>query len=1145
MPDSSVLLVPVSLDAMVVTTQANALPFRRWAPRFANLAQFQSPEPSPFGILSGSNFAEDPRNVGVHLMWTLPRALRTSAGDPPVFPLVPNRWLVVRRHGGDTRTATAWVVESDTRVRGDGFLLEGDTPSWTGIGVARSLAGWRESATQTPFLRAYNPGNTLLTAYQPHQVNVFSFCDTIGADLPSGQLSYTVIGWYARPSDDPLAAFLASSAADKSLDAFLAAQGWTLDAPAASASACLFHGAEIGVEWNRAGPTPSSRPDPATISVSIGSTADEAMAPLALASINSVLAAQGRPILTAADGEALLAAVLHNLQHGENDPSFNTHLEDSRHESRFSVGLSGVVWSILPGQGQTSTEDALTDAELAALERLNDAQQVLEAELRELRTLQIDLVERWWMQGYGTASLDDLPGFDAAAYARALSAAVPASMAAGVVAQSTVATNAQQARDTAKAAVDSLVGASGRMLSWENAPRFRSPAEPALVLHGVNGGTPVERDPPSACRVAADAVGAIACAAVAGGQITAAAGPIPDLSALPYAQACAALLAESFLLDPASAPAIARVLAAPAAAVAAAILRPQATAGRLPAAGVVGTWAQPWLPLYLEWEAEWTSYPLRQAGAPQWSFDGHDYRLDSHAQPSGTSVLGGRAFLGDGISSVLLDAMTKAARETGKEIPDLPHAGDYLSVALDGVNDLLSGSQTLPNQVPPKSQAALYGTTLSVPQVAPAGDTPDFEGVRAGRMILRRMQVVDRFGQSVRLADGGLAPSRVVTAVAVQPTAPTATATAAEVAAEFPPRFLAGGRLDFDFHDDDDGTPLVGWVLANHFDVSLTVYTPAGVAAGILAQARDRTGAFTVRWTPLGGPDGTTVAIDGTPLKSFVDGLSAKGQAGLADMLTAIDRAYWTIHPSAAVDDYYLAAMAGRPLALVRAALKLSLDETPLGQPAWDLTKSRKAAACAGYDFPVRLGDPDDREDGLIGVFLGDDFASLQVPPDLQQGLDSGYVVGREGQESVALRVSTPTLPGTATLVTLLMDPRGAVCACSGLLPPKRVFLERRWVDDAMAAMDLPMPTMPLLAAWGVGDARDGAEARPVLMVPMPPGGANAWTWSERLPADGQWRHFDLATTDDRARSAAVRPTLRDGLLRLKGGFSAPSNSNG
>jgi len=139
--------------------------------------------------------------------------------------------------------------------------------------------------------------------------------------------------------------------------------------------------------------------------------------------------------------------------------------------------------------------------------------------------------------------------------------------------------------------------------------------------------------------------------------------------------------------------------------------------------------------------------------------------------------------------------------------------------------------------------------------------------------------------------------------------------------------------------------------------------------------------------------------------------------------------------------------------------------------------------------------------------------------------------------------VSTPTKSRSGADITMLMDPRGTVCASAGLLPLKQLFLPRRWVDEALSAMDLPVTSLPLIAQWGKRQDRQGGETD-VLLVPLPPTGVGSWVWSERQAPGGPWRSVALASTDDRARLSRARPTLRDGILRLRGGF-APRNGSG
>ncbi|HKS27374.1 MAG TPA: hypothetical protein VJS44_06115 [Pyrinomonadaceae bacterium] len=72
MPDNtSPLLVPVGVDALIVNKLVqNAVVFHRWQNDYSQVPQFQSAVPAPF-----SDEISDPPDPGVHLHWSLPRAL--------------------------------------------------------------------------------------------------------------------------------------------------------------------------------------------------------------------------------------------------------------------------------------------------------------------------------------------------------------------------------------------------------------------------------------------------------------------------------------------------------------------------------------------------------------------------------------------------------------------------------------------------------------------------------------------------------------------------------------------------------------------------------------------------------------------------------------------------------------------------------------------------------------------------------------------------------------------------------------------------------------------------------------------------------------------------------------------------------------
>ena len=226
------------------------------------------PAPAPDAISS-----IDRSRLGVYLHWTIPRGYRSGAsaaakpeesvtskekasGQPakqnPVFPLVPNRWLVVRvLRDFEPKTASidrasAWVIESDKIRKIDGDktknikalddsvdLLTDVTPfvSYSGgadtnedilnnqaeiyIGQKIPLAQWKETNSKDDrvALSVMNSSNPLFADYALHNPNVFSTKDNFqyGTDqnntplyLTSATCDYAVFGWHSNGDDDPL-----------------------------------------------------------------------------------------------------------------------------------------------------------------------------------------------------------------------------------------------------------------------------------------------------------------------------------------------------------------------------------------------------------------------------------------------------------------------------------------------------------------------------------------------------------------------------------------------------------------------------------------------------------------------------------------------------------------------------------------------------------------------------------------------------------------------------------------------------------------------------------------------------------------------------------------------------------------------------
>ena len=227
----SYLLVPMQLDIMVLNVAASVdTPFMRFQMDYTQLNLFNSPEPAPF---SGASLTQPA--AGIYLHWTLPKPLRHGIyqdDGSTQFPLVPNRWLVVRvQNGVDAQSATkAWIVESDycsdTYADPSGSNPSGGTSpyvdpkgpqkkdavpplSWIGRAYPFDSTLKGIPVQENPFLRAVGPGNISFASFSPGVQNVFAFYDDVTAadnsQIEKATFSYYVVGWYSDPKHDPLA----------------------------------------------------------------------------------------------------------------------------------------------------------------------------------------------------------------------------------------------------------------------------------------------------------------------------------------------------------------------------------------------------------------------------------------------------------------------------------------------------------------------------------------------------------------------------------------------------------------------------------------------------------------------------------------------------------------------------------------------------------------------------------------------------------------------------------------------------------------------------------------------------------------------------------------------------------------------------
>ncbi|MCI5210126.1 MAG: hypothetical protein D3910_15325 [Candidatus Electrothrix sp. ATG2] len=410
------LIVPMTVEAFVVNDEIRTTDdaFLRTPMLYEDLARMGNAQPgqsdNDISFSQGGSTQRNGKTItnsdyynGVYLKWRLPKAFTTGAQDSSAgqttYPIVPNRWLVIRINQA-TQATTAWIIESDyvhdsspqaSTISEEGSKYVGIASKTTGyqcptgkeIGKNFPLSGggtWSESGTSLK-LTAIAPGNPAFAFYQPACNNVFSFIDPLTSTKhPDASFTYTVLGWYGLPAEDILA---------QQPDGFAALiedLGWNLpDSDSeTTATASLLYGFQTDVAWQtknkpEGGVPAGSKP----VSIAVGNTGVEALTALITAQSGD----------TALDTQLLEAFQLDFMEFFD-QPDGAARLEERLERSFFQRFSGGYTWSIVlkPGS-KKSTNDNINPAWLLTL---NQHQQDLDKELRKLASLQKQLYVLWW-----------------------------------------------------------------------------------------------------------------------------------------------------------------------------------------------------------------------------------------------------------------------------------------------------------------------------------------------------------------------------------------------------------------------------------------------------------------------------------------------------------------------------------------------------------------------------------------------------------------------------------------------------------------------------------------------------------------------------------------------------------------------------
>lgn len=546
---------------------------------------------------------------------------------------------------------------------------------------------------------------------------------------------------------------------------------------------------------------------------------------------------------------------------------------------------------------------------------------------------------------------------------------------------------------------------------------------------------------------------------------------------------------------------------------------------------------------------------------------------DNDTAAGGPYEFTGRSHLSGHLSGELLDAIDRLPSDRANELAIW--ARGYLvegekqnslqSISLTGFNTAhLMHQSILPLPVAdphgfPEAQHFAARVAAAVGRHTTVAPDPlgVFRPVRAGGLEVTDLRVIDSFGRVVDVdlvadvdpTDDEVAP--IVTgapsmlqdpaAVSGRGGAPRLHLPARIVPpARFQFRWLAAessgadpSGADNEASDHPSTGPICGWLVPNLLEGRIMVHAASGEPIGSV----DQTG----QWRPPPGRDRFIPPgdIPNLGLRNVVVQLLHESLAGQDEILRKIQQSLDTIEPDSHAQHRSLSLLLGRPVAVVRASVRLELLGYPPAAQSWESFRAQLGGAgpdTAGLlqrPFPVRFGEPGQLDDGVVGIWIERDgdpqgngtrfdgpllMPQLAEPSDLQDGTSDG---SRTKATEASGGHLTVTLDGSPVYLTMLVDPRGKVHATTGILPTKVLDIPHEQFAPALDAISVTFRTSSLLSDPG----------RIQVALPLEPG--YSWSWLERTP--GGW----VETSGDEIEAPSARARLagqqhiREGWLQL------------
>lgn len=415
MSDNSKLLVPMHMEALVLGRNKDDC---------INLSpQFMEYDQSILGDVLEPNVKNTfSLEKGIHLHWTLPKALKHSFVDEDEemsFPFAPNRWMVTRiqtNEGIEDMPSRIWIVESDATNNSDPnwILMKDNKLDFRSIGKNTEWSEDYEEDTSESILTAVGAANPFFASFYPGCRNVFGFHDDMSDEITNGDtFTYIVTGWYSDPSLDPLTPLdftgepinEEQKRKKRALEWFK--QQWecsNVDYPTSS----MLHSSIHSIKWSTDERGGSPR---GGVQIFAGNTAIESL---------SAQIAKSAPDFNLGMEELVNALQYQFLEDDTNQPSLKT-IKTEMHKRGFTPKNRNILWEIVHAEADDKQLEEQKESRihfpndirvLNALKELNEKQNESNKDSEEISSLQQEYYFLWYKQATKTVGNYDVKNFD-------------------------------------------------------------------------------------------------------------------------------------------------------------------------------------------------------------------------------------------------------------------------------------------------------------------------------------------------------------------------------------------------------------------------------------------------------------------------------------------------------------------------------------------------------------------------------------------------------------------------------------------------------------------------------------------------------------------------------------------------------------